>query len=75
MIAGNRLILFHRIDNDEVVECLDAGSGKEIWKHTDPTKYEDPLGKGNGPRSTPLIAGERVYTLSPGGAASVPETC
>jgi outer membrane protein assembly factor BamB len=67
VIAGDRLIVFHRIDNDEVVECLDAVSGKAIWKHTDPTRYEDPLGKGNGPRSTPLIAGERVYTLSPGG--------
>jgi len=66
-IAGDRLILFHRIDNDEVVESLDATSGKAMWKHTNPTKYEDPLGKGNGPRSTPLIAGERVYTLSPGG--------
>src|SRR6185437_2145213 len=31
------------------------------------THYSDPLGKGDGPRSTPLIAGERVYTLSPGG--------
>ena len=74
VIAGDRLILFHRIDNDEVVECLDAANGKRLWKHTNPTKYQDPLGKGDGPRSTPLVAGERVYTLSPGGDASVRET-
>jgi outer membrane protein assembly factor BamB len=67
VVTGERLILFHRVSDEEVVECLDAAKGKEIWKHTDPTKYEDPLGKGDGPRSTPLVAGERVYTLSPGG--------
>jgi outer membrane protein assembly factor BamB len=67
VVAGDRLILFHRLENDEVIECLDAATSKEIWKHTTPTKYDDALGKGNGPRSTPVIAGERVYTLSPGG--------
>ncbi|HTU89750.1 MAG TPA: PQQ-binding-like beta-propeller repeat protein [Gemmataceae bacterium] len=67
VVAGERLILFHRVGDEEIVECLDAASGKPIWKHRDPTRYRDPLGKGDGPRSTPLIAGERVYTLSPGG--------
>ncbi len=67
VVAGGRLILFHRVDDDEVVECLDAATGKEIWKHKTPTAYQDPLGKGNGPRSTPAVSGGRVYTLSPGG--------
>jgi outer membrane protein assembly factor BamB len=67
VIAGDRLILFHRVGDEEVVECFDAATGERKWKHTDPTKYQDPLGKGDGPRSTPLIADERVYTLSPGG--------
>jgi outer membrane protein assembly factor BamB len=67
VVAGERLILFHRVGDEEIVECLDAASGKEMWKHREATNYSDPLGKGDGPRSTPLIAGERVYTLSPGG--------
>lgn len=67
VVAGARLILFHRVGDEEIVECLDAGSGKPMWKRANPTKYEDPLGKGDGPRSTPLVAGGRVYTLSPGG--------
>jgi outer membrane protein assembly factor BamB len=67
VVAGERLILFHRVGDEEIVECLDAASGKEIWKHREATNYRDMLGKGDGPRSTPLIAGERVYTLSPGG--------
>lgn len=67
VVAGERLVLFHRIGNEEIVECLDSVNGKEIWKHREATNYSDPLGKGDGPRSTPLIAGKRLYTLSPGG--------
>jgi outer membrane protein assembly factor BamB len=67
VVAGERLVLFHRLGDEEIVECLNAASGKEIWKHREATNYSDPLGKGDGPRSTPLIAGEHVYTLSPGG--------
>jgi outer membrane protein assembly factor BamB len=67
VVAAGRLILFHRVDNDEIVECLDAATGKELWKHKEPTTYKDTYGKGNGPRSTPAVAGGRVYTLGPGG--------
>lgn len=63
VIAGNRLILFHRVDNEEVVECLVASSGKPIWKLAYPTTYSDQLGKGDGPRSTPVIVGDKVVTL------------
>jgi outer membrane protein assembly factor BamB len=67
VVASGRLILFHRVGDEEIVECLDAATGKEMWRHREATNYRDPLGKGDGPRSTPLIAGERVYALSPGG--------
>jgi outer membrane protein assembly factor BamB len=63
VVAGERLILFHRDGDDEVVECLDAATGKGRWKFAYPTRYNDDFGKGDGPRSTPLIAGKRVYTL------------
>lgn len=63
VIAGQTLILFHRVGTDDVVEALDAASGKERWKFTYATRYQDDLGKGDGPRSTPLIARGLVYTL------------
>jgi outer membrane protein assembly factor BamB len=63
VVAGERLILFHRVGDQEVVECLDAATGKAVWKHAYATGYEDQLGKGNGPRSTPVIAGRNVITL------------
>jgi outer membrane protein assembly factor BamB len=63
VIAGTRVIAFHRVGNEEVVECLSAATGKPLWKQSYPTNYRDALGKGDGPRSTPVIAGNRVVTL------------
>ncbi|HZY85719.1 MAG TPA: PQQ-binding-like beta-propeller repeat protein [Gemmataceae bacterium] len=67
VVAGGRLVLFHRVGDEEVVECLDAATGKAHWKAATATAYVDSYGKGNGPRSTPLIAGGKVYTLGPDG--------
>lgn len=64
VVAGGRLILFHRLQNNDVVESLDAATGKSQWKFEYPTAYEDALAKGDGPRATPLVAGGKVYTLS-----------
>ena len=47
VIAGERLILFHRVGNEEVVQCLNAGTGKGLWKFAYPTAYQDQLGKGD----------------------------
>jgi outer membrane protein assembly factor BamB len=66
VVVGGRLVLFHRVGDEEVVECLDA-TGKAHWKAATPTSYIDSFGKGNGPRSTPLIAGGKVYTLGADG--------
>lgn len=66
-IVGDRLILFHRVKDEDVVECLDAGTGKERWAFRYPTNYEDDYGKGNGPRGTPVIAEGQVITLSAAG--------
>jgi outer membrane protein assembly factor BamB len=63
VVADGKLILFHRVGDNEVVACLDAATGKEIWKYPYPTTYQDDFGKGNGPRATPVISGNRVYTL------------
>jgi outer membrane protein assembly factor BamB len=63
VIAGERLIVFHRVGKEEVVDCLDAAKGREKWMYAYPTTYRDALGKGDGPRSTPVVAGGKVYTL------------
>jgi len=61
--AGGRLILFHRIEGDEIVECVDAKTGEPKWKYTIPTGYVDNFGFDDGPRGVPTIAGDQVFTL------------
>jgi outer membrane protein assembly factor BamB len=63
VVAGECLLLFHRVGDQEVVECLESLTGKQIWKTSYPTTYVDDFGKGDGPRATPLVAGGRVFTL------------
>jgi len=67
VVAGDRLILFHRVGNEEVVECLDPATSKPRWKYAYPTAYQDFLNKGNGPRSTPVVGDGKVFTLGPAG--------
>lgn len=67
VVAGDRLILFHRLDNQEIVECLNAKSGETQWKHAYPANYRDDFGFDEGPRATPTIADGRVYTLGASG--------
>ena len=63
VVSGGKLILFHRMDDKETVECLDAGTGKELWKADYPTRYRDDFGFDEGPRATPSIDGPRVFTF------------
>lgn len=65
--AGGKVILFHRVASQEVVECLDAKSGKELWKQEFPTRYADNFGFDNGPRATPCIAEGRVFVFGANG--------
>jgi outer membrane protein assembly factor BamB len=61
-VADRKLILFHRLADQETVECLDTQTGKQLWNFAYPTAYQDDFGFDEGPRATPCIADGRVYT-------------
>jgi hypothetical protein len=61
------VILFHRLEDKETIECLDGKNGKAIWKFGYPTAYRDDFGFDEGPRATPAIAGGRVFTFGADG--------
>lgn len=67
VVASGKVIVFHRVGDDEIAACLDAATGKEIWKQAFPTRYRDDFNFDNGPRATPLIAGGRLFTLGANG--------
>ena len=66
-ISKGRLFHFARFDNAERLTCLNAETGAEIWKCEYATSYEDLLGYNNGPRATPVVDGQHVYTYGADG--------
>ena len=49
-------------DAEESVIALDAATGKTLWEHKYPSRRED-FSFGAGPHSTPLIVGDRLFTI------------
>ncbi|TWU00410.1 outer membrane biogenesis protein BamB [Botrimarina colliarenosi] len=49
----------------ERVRCLDATSGDEVWRHEYERDYD--ISYPGGPRCTPTVDGDHVYTLGPEG--------
>jgi glucose dehydrogenase len=62
VVSGGRVILFHRQGDEEIVESIDAATGKTQWTFRYPTTYRDDFGFSEGPRGTPAVASNRVYT-------------
>jgi outer membrane protein assembly factor BamB len=62
-VVGERVVLFHRTGDEEVVECLQAETGRRFWRVAYPTAYRDRYGWNGGPRCQPVSDGEFVYTF------------
>jgi outer membrane protein assembly factor BamB len=70
-LVGDKLYVFARQDADEVIRCLDAANGKELWQE----KYaaqavSGPPSQHSGPRSSPTVADGKIVTLGVGGVLS-----
>ena len=63
VVAQGRLILFHRVKTEEVVEALNPRTGATEWRYAYPTSYRDDFGFDEGPRSVPVVANGVVYTF------------
>jgi outer membrane protein assembly factor BamB len=59
-VKGDRLYTMGHKDGNDVVYCLDASTGEEIWTQS----YPCAPGKYKGPRATPVIDGDFVYAVS-----------
>ena len=73
VVAGTRVFVHSRRDPEELITALDLDSGKVLWQQ----KYQAPFAKNQyasrmakGPNSTPLVAGDLVYTLGVTGVLS-----
>ncbi len=60
-VGGGRLYTLLQNEDKEIVRCLDAATGAEKWRYSYAPAYLN--GNGNGPRSTPTLDGDRLYTV------------
>ncbi len=63
VVAAGRVLLHHRRGEEEILEALDARSGKSLWKSAQPTAYVDGFGFDDGPRGTPSVVPGSVFTF------------
>lgn len=73
VIVGDRVYIFAREGENEILRCLAAADGKVIWQQSYPVPYDmNPAARnhGKGPKATPTVAGGRVFTLGINGHVS-----
>ncbi len=66
LLVGDRLYLFSRQGDDEVMQALDPATGATLWRSSYPAPFDmmpATLNHGPGPKSTPAYADGRLFTL------------
>lgn len=66
-VSGGKVFVFHRVADEERIDCVDALTGKSIWSGKYHTGYQDDFGFDEGPRATPAVADGRVFTFGADG--------
>lgn len=66
---GGTLYTLYRDGDKEIAVALDAENGKTVWEHAYPIKVFRRMARnfGVGPRSTPLVTADQVYTVGVSG--------
>jgi outer membrane protein assembly factor BamB len=71
-VAAGRLYTIGLRGEREYVIAFDTATGKEVWATAHGSAYRD--SRGDGPRGTPTVEGERLYALGGNGDLSCMET-
>lgn len=66
-VQDGKIYTMYSRGTSEYAVCLDATTGTELWATRTGARFADSMG-GPGPRSTPTVTGDKVYTASAGGA-------
>jgi outer membrane protein assembly factor BamB len=62
-LSDGKLVLLHRVGEQETIDCLDPLTGDRYWRFAYPTTYEDRYGYCDGPRASPVIAEGKVFAI------------
>ena len=72
-VSGDSVVLFHRRGHEEIVESLDAATGKRLWRTARGTDFQPQVGGGDGPLCTPVVHAGKVVTFGAQGVLSCAE--
>lgn len=61
-MVAERAVTQEQNGEEELVSCWSLATGERRWTHSDTARYATTIA-GEGPRCTPTIVGDRVYTL------------
>ena len=70
LLVGNRIYMFSRQAEDEVMAALDAASGKVLWRTSYPAPFtmdKAAAPHGAGPKSTPAYADGKLFSIGMSG--------
>lgn len=73
VVVGRRVYLHSRQGESEVASCFDLDSGKLLWKDSYSTAYTmNPaaMAHGKGPKSTPVVSNNKLFTFGISGILS-----
>jgi outer membrane protein assembly factor BamB len=73
VVAAGRVFVLTREGEDEVVRSLEIGTGRILWRESYPAPYalnSAASAHGKGPKSTPVLAGGRIFTFGISGILS-----
>lgn len=66
-VAGEQVLLWHRLGDQEHLDCLSSEDGRRLWRASFPAIYRGGVDPDRGPRSVPLIHDDHVYVYGAAG--------
>ncbi|MGV3485872.1 MAG: PQQ-binding-like beta-propeller repeat protein [Planctomycetaceae bacterium] len=73
-VSDGRYFQHERVGDTERLRAVDAKTGQMLWANDHPVSYSDMYGYNNGPRDTPAVDRDDVFTLGVAGRLTCSHT-